>query len=404
MKIVTAKWLFDGEEFFEDYGVAFEEEIVEVASAKELKERFKSAEVEELGKECVIIPGLINPHLHLEFGANRTTLSYGDFIEWLFSVIEHRDELVEECRAGCFKKQIDSLLEGGTTTFGAVSSYGRELKACVAAPQRVVFFNEAIGSQPAAVDALYADFMQRLEESEKAASKKFIPAVALHSPYSVHPVLIRKILQNLGERPLSAHFMESPAEREWLTKGEGPFKRFFEEFLKQSSPLCFPEEFLQLLQGKKALLTHAVQADESLLKMVADAGHYITHCPRSNRLLGCGRVELKRLEELGISWLLGTDGLSSNNSLNQWDEMRAALMMHFEADANLFALDLLKASTSRAADALGLETGHLKRGFHADIITVKLPAEVGKKQDLPLQLILHTTHAKTIYIGGERYI
>jgi cytosine/adenosine deaminase-related metal-dependent hydrolase len=402
--IIAARWLFDGEKVLENLAVAFEEAIVETGPFEILETRYPDADIVRLSEEEVLLPGLINPHLHLEFGANTTHLKYGDFMAWLQSVIAHRDELIDACHAACYKRQIEEMLRSGTTCFGAVSSYGRELTACKAAPQRVVFFNEAIGSQPAAVDALYSDFMQRLEASERSASDRFVPAVAIHAPYSVHPILMKKILEETEGRPLTAHFMESPAEKEWLQEGKGPFKFFFESYLGQNRPLCHPGEFLQLLDGRKTLLTHAVQADEPLLDTIADAGHSITHCPRSNRLLGCGRLSIETVRKKGIPWLLGTDGLSSNTSLNLWDEMRAAIMLHHLAPLDLFAADLLRAVTSRAADALGLPVGRIRGGAWADLATVKLPDPPENGKSLPVQLILHTQNVTRLYIGGKQHV
>ncbi len=404
MKIISAKWVFDGETVLADRTVAFTDRIVAIESADTLKKRFPNADFVEAEADEILLPGLINPHVHLEFGANTTHLHYGDFIKWLQSVISRRDELIENCKAGCYKRQIEQMLKSGTTAFGAISSYGKDMIACKAAPQRVVYFNEIIGSQPAAVDALYADFMSRLNESEKLASDTFIPAVAIHSPYSVHPILVKKVLSQVKERPVSAHFMESPAEKEWLQNGKGPFKPFFETLLKQRSPLCFPEEFLGLLKGKKCLLTHAVQANRSLLKMVSEAGHSVVHCPRSNRLLGCGRLKIEELDELNVPLLLGTDGISSNISLNLWDEMRGALMLHYSASLESLALNLLKAVTSIAADGLNLPIGRIKKGNFADLIVVRLPDNSEDATSVPLQLLLHTSQVEQLYIGGKRYV
>jgi cytosine/adenosine deaminase-related metal-dependent hydrolase len=401
--IIDAKWLFDGETVHENVAVAFDTAIVDTGPFEVLETKFPNAEVVRLQKNEVVMPGLINPHVHLEFGANTTHLRYGDFMTWLNSVITHRDELVDACRAACYKRQLDEMLHCGVTTFGAVSSYGRELVACKAAPQRVVFFNEAIGSQPAAVDALYADFMQRLEASEEAAGERFIPAVAIHAPYSVHPVLMKKILERTPNRLLSAHFMESPAEKAWLQEGEGPFREFFERFLQQSRPLQTPEAFLEALD-RPTLLTHAVQADDELLEKMAAAGHTVVHCPRSNRLLGCGRLAIERVRERGIPWLLGTDGLSSNTSLNLWEEMRAAIMLQHAAPLDLFAADLLRAVTSRAAEALHLPVGRLEPGRLADLITLALPDAPEDARDLPLQTILHTVRVERLYIQGKRHV
>ena len=403
MKIIVAPRLFDGERVRENLAVAFDTAVEEIAPFEVLETRYPNAEVVRLADREVLLPGLVNPHVHLEFGANTTHLRYGDFMGWLHSVIERRDELVEACKAACYKRQIDAMLRSGTTAFGAVSSYGKELIACKAAPQRVVFFNEAIGSAPAAVDALYSDFMQRLEASEAAASDRFVPAVAIHAPYSVHPVLMRRILAETKGKLLSAHFMESPAEKAWLEAGEGDFKPFFENFLKQSAPLQSPGEFLEALD-RPALLTHAVQAGDALLEKIAGAGHTVTHCPRSNRLLGCGRLRIERLRDLDIPWLLGTDGLSSNTSLNLWEEMRAALMLHPGAPLELFAAELLRAATSRAADALKLPVGRIKEGALADLITVTLPDAPDRAEALPLQTLLHADTVTKLYIQGKQHV
>jgi len=403
LKIIDARWLFDGEYVQQNVAVAFDTAIVETGPFEVLETQFPQAEVVRLKENEVLMPGLINPHVHLEFGANTTHLRYGDFMAWLQSVIARRDELVEACRAACYKRQIDAMLHSGTTTFGAVSSYGRELTACRAAPQRVVFFNEAIGSQPAAVDALYADFMQRLEASQEAASERFIPAVAIHAPYSVHPILMKKILQQTKHLPLSAHFMESPAEKAWLEEGEGPFREFFEKFLQQSRPLQTPEAFLEALE-RPALLTHAVQADDDLLEKMAAAGHTVVHCPRSNRLLGCGRLRIEALMARDIPWLVATDGLSSNTSLNLWEEMRAALMLHHQGPLEPLGRTLLRSATSRAAEALGLPVGRIEPGRLADLITLSLPDAPEEGDSLPLQAILHTEGVESLYIQGKRYV
>jgi len=403
LKIIHARWLFDGEKIVENVAIAFDTHIEEIAPFEVLETKFPQAETVRLGSDALVMPGLVNPHVHLEFGANTTRLRYGDFMAWLDSVIAHRDALIEACKASCYKKQIDAMLRSGTTTFGAVSSYGGDFTACKAAPQRVVYFSEIIGSQPAAVDALYADFMQRLDQAREVASDRFIPAVAIHSPYSVHPILMKKVLTETPKMPLSAHFLESPAEKAWLEKGSGPFARFFETFLKQTRPLQTPEAFLDALE-RPTLLVHAVQAEKKHLKKMAEAGHTVVHCPRSNRYLGCGRLAIERLLEEGIDYMLGTDGLSSNTSLSLWDEMRAALMLHHEAPLDSFATDLLRRATAVAAKSLTLRTGRLEVGLSADLITLTLPGAVEEERAVALQAILHTQEVTTLYIGGKQYV
>jgi aminodeoxyfutalosine deaminase len=106
------------------------------------------------------MPGLINAHVHLEFSANKTTLKYGNFVEWLFSVIEHREELIEKATKELIDAELKTMLQNGTTTIGAISSYGLELPSCVASPLNVVYFTEVLGSKPEMIDTLFTDFVQ----------------------------------------------------------------------------------------------------------------------------------------------------------------------------------------------------------------------------------------------------
>ncbi len=401
MKVIRADYVMRMDEGFailRDGAVAFDARIRAVGPAKVVRDAYPDAEFVDAGARSVLLPGLVNVHVHLEFSANKTTLAYGDFIRWLGSVIRHREALSGKCRAICMKKVLDQMIASGTTTIGAVSSYGADLQACVHSPMRVVYFNEVLGSNPAMVDALFGDFLQRLQESKKAAREGFVPAISVHSPYSTHPILAQKALAIAKEEGMvvSTHFMESRAEREWLESGSGDFAGFFAKFMPGSRPVNTPMAYIRLFEGVPTLFTHAVHATEEEIAAMEAIG-VITHCPVSNRLLGNGRLEIGHLKRL----TLGTDGLSSNISLNLWDEMRAALMMHAQMPLNALARRLLLAATSEGAAALGQNSGVLETFKEADMIVVQLPDDPQEREDLPLQLLLHTKTAKMVYIGGE---
>ena len=389
-----------------DFAVCFDRKIVDIGRMEELRARYPQAEAIDLGADAVVLPGLINPHVHLEFSANRSLLKLGGFIPWLKSVIAQREQLLERCRKEeCVRKALRTILRSGTTAIGAISSFGADLHDCVHTPMKVVYFNEVLGSSPAAVDALYGDFLQRYEASESHACERFVPAISVHAPYSTHPVLARKALElaRSDGRLVSTHFLESPAELAWLERGEGEFVSFFASFMPDAKPMSTPESYLELFEGVPTLLTHAVQSSAKILDRIAEAGMKITHCPRSNTLLHTGRLDLEALRARGISWSLGSDGLSSNRSLSLWDEMRAALLLHHRLDPVELAAALLEAATAGGAQALDLEAGRIEPGRAADLIVVRLEQEVAHPEDLPLQLILHTQAPERIYIAGEVY-
>jgi len=406
MKIIKADYLYVEGEFKKEYGVAFKQSIIAVAPLVTLLERYPDAELLATEPNSVLYPGFINTHVHLEFSANKTTLDYGSFLPWLYSVIEERERLIEQCDTQMMRDSCDAMLRSGVTTFGAISSMGLDLDACANTPQRVVFFNELIGSSPQSVDALYGDFLQRLEASSQYKNRRITPAIAIHAPYSVHPILLKKAISLAKEKNtlISAHFLESPAERTWLEKSEGEFKEFFQNFFNQSVANNSIDGFISAFDTYPTHFTHCVQANDAELEKLSREGHSIAHCPRSNRLLGCGRLEIEKLQKLDILYSVATDGLSSNNTLNIFDELRAALMIHQGVELKDLASELINSVTSSAAEILKLECGRITEGYQADFAIVTLPETPNREDDIALWTILHTKKVSQLYIQGEQYV
>ncbi|MDD5118989.1 MAG: metal-dependent hydrolase [Sulfuricurvum sp.] len=401
MQILLSDAIFTNGTILRDHGIVFDKTILEVAPNDDLRSRF-GTQCTELGKGSVLVPGLINSHVHLEFSANRSTLTYGEFMPWLSSVIASRDELINECDDTCTTRAIETMLSNGITAFGAVSSYGFDLEACRKASQKVVYFNELIGSDPKMADALYADFQERLFSSQEIEREGFYPSVAIHSPYSVHRILIKKALKYAQEKELrvSAHFMESLAEREWLDNNSGAFQPFFQNFLKQTQAANTAEEFVSYFSEIPTLFTHAIQANENELSAIKAGGHSIIHCPISNRLLGNGTLDLQRLDVHSIPWLCGTDGLSSNYTLDLFEEMKIALFLHAHLDLLSLAINLWHSVTDHAAKALRLNCGTIAPTYDADILVMRIDYPINDQ--LPIHLINHPHIIESIYIQGEK--
>lgn len=300
MKIISASYILtcnDDFEILEDYAICFDKMILEIDKVKDLCLKYPNAELINLPQNSVLMPGLINPHVHLEFSANKNSLKYGSFISWLNSVIKKRDDLLASCDDIVIEKQLKIMQKSGTTSFGAISSFGNEFEACVKSPQRVVYFTEVLGSHPDAVDILFTDFKERLKHVKSNKNERLIPAISIHSPYSTHPILAKHALELAKKENyiVSTHFMESMAERNWLDSGKGEFGEFFKNFAPNAKPMCNADEFLELFEGCHTLFTHCVQIKKDEIQKIKDLNGFITHCPVSNRLLGTGRLEIENI-------------------------------------------------------------------------------------------------------------
>jgi len=405
MKIISASYLltFDTDfSIIKDGAIVFNQHIIEVGNLEYILNKYPNIEHTKLNENSVLMPGLINSHIHLEFSANKTTLKYANFYSWLNSVIRYREKLMEKAKTFLISKELKKLLKTGTTTIGAISSYSFDLEACLQSPINKVFFCEVIGSKPDMIDTLFADFKARLKDAQKHNSKNFQTAIAIHSPYSVHPFLLREVLSIAKEQDLvvSSHFMESFEEKEWLNKDEGSFLEFFKIFLNQDKAISKPLEFLNFFNGLKNIsFTHCVEASKEELDKIRSLGATINHCATSNRFLNNSRLNLDNLDKIPFS--IGTDGLSSNNSLSMFDELRACLLIHYEKDIVKFSKTLLNCATVNAALALGLHKGRLQSGFDADIIGFCLPDSIEDIEDIYMHIILHTKYVNSVIIGGE---
>ena len=405
MKIISANWVVTCDEnnsIIENGAVVFDDKIIEVDTLSNIEKKYPQIEIIKLEKNSVLMPGLINSHVHLEFSSNTTTLKYGNFMSWLNSVIKSRDDLINKADKKLISTKLDRMKKTGTTTIGAISSYSFDLEACVQSPLNTVFYCEVIGSKGDMVDTLFADFKNRLSSAKKLKSKSFIPAIAIHSPYSVHPFLVRETLKLAREEQLSvsSHFLESPEESLWLNEDKGAFLDFFKNFLGQEKAVTKPMEFLNLFSNIKNLsFTHCVEVKDEEIEKIKSLGATINHCVTSNRILNNSKLDLSKLKDIPFS--IGTDGLSSNNSLSMFDELRNVLITHWEKNIIDFSKVLLKSATVNPAISMGLNKGVIEKEFDSDMIAFTLPDEIEDKDDLAMQIILHTKFVDKTIIGGE---
>jgi cytosine/adenosine deaminase-related metal-dependent hydrolase len=404
--LLSADWILTCDDSFsiiQGGSIVFNDSIIDIGITEEIIKKYPNLTNEYQGKNSILMPGLINSHVHLEFSANKTTLKYGNFVQWLFSVMTNREELIEKATKELIDSELTKMLQNGTTTIGAISSYGFDMESCIQTPINVVYFTEVLGSKAEMIDTLFVDFKAKLKASISHESDNFIPAIAIHSPYSTHPFLIREVLSIAKENSMavSTHFQESKAENDWLNYSNGEFEYFFKDMLDQHKSLTKPSDFLYQFKGMENLsFTHCVEANAKELSQIKELNASIIHCPNSNRLLNNSILNLSYLENISLA--IGTDGLSSNHTLNMFEEIRNSFYMHTNLDANELASKLLIASTNGGAKALGLEKGILAKNKDADMISFKLPDTCETKDNLATSVLLHTSKVEKTYIKGKR--
>ena len=77
MKIISANWLVTCDEnnsIIKNGAVVFDDKIIEIDTLLNIEKKYPNVEIEKLGENSDLMPGLINSHVHLEFSGNTTTL------------------------------------------------------------------------------------------------------------------------------------------------------------------------------------------------------------------------------------------------------------------------------------------------------------------------------------------
>lgn len=151
--------------------------------------------------------------------------------------------------------------------------------------------------------------------------------------------------------------------------------------------------------GPRAILAHAIHLSPREIARVAETGSAIAHCPASNLFLASGAMPLSRYLEAGIRIGLGSD-VSGGPELSIFANIRAGAYIQSGlrvregtgAPPPLTPLEWLRLATYDAALALGLEDeiGTLEVGKAADLVAIdpRLVAPVpGIDSDEPAEIM-----------------
>ena len=103
-----------------DAGIAIDGALIAGCGPyRQIRERFGPADEIDLS-DCIVLPGLVNAHTHLELSHLRGKIPYdGDFVDWVFRLTKARGDshdslekiLIDACRES---------LQGGVTTVGDI--------------------------------------------------------------------------------------------------------------------------------------------------------------------------------------------------------------------------------------------------------------------------------------------
>jgi cytosine/adenosine deaminase-related metal-dependent hydrolase len=346
-----------------------------VGEAAALKQRLRDVPFER--HRGLLMPGLVNAHVHLELSALRgETRSGGGFGPWVSSMMEKRGRIVPEQDAEAIEAGVSELLRSGTVAVGEVTNSLTSVDALASAPLLGRVFHEIFGMRRETAQVMREAAKEaRSARANWPASLSYVAAP--HTLYSLDPDSVRELVREADGAVTTLHLSEHAAERAFLRDGTGPFADFLRARNVSPadwqppgiSPVAYADRLGALRPNVLAVHLCATTRDE--LSLVAQRGAPVVLCPRSNLFIELKLPPLFDMLQVGLTPALGTDSLASNTTLDVLAEA-SALRDRFP---QVPAWQFVSMATWYGAKALGLShrVGALAEGLAPGVLLVELP-------------------------------
>ncbi len=344
---------------------------------------------------CIVFPGLINTHHHFYQTLTRAVPAAQDanLFNWLKTLypiwarmtpddifISTQTALAELALSGCTTASDHLyLFPNGSRLDDEIAAAG-EVGLRLHASRGSMSLGESQGGLPPdsvvdSEDAILND-SQRLIESYHDAQRGSMLQIVLApcSPFSVSGDLMRQsaILAREYGVHLHTHLAETQDEEVFCQEKFG----------------YRPAGYMQSLDwvGEDVWFAHAVHANPAEIRLFAQTGCGVAHCPSSNMRLASGIAPLQAYLKAGVKVGLGVDGSASNDGSHMLAESRQAMLLARlsaglqgaslsgqDAPALLTARQALELATRGGAAVLGRpDLGSLEVGKCADFAALRL--------------------------------
>lgn len=325
--------------------------------------------VVDLG-DAVIVPGLVNPHCHLEFSAISEPLQPGPpggLVGWVPEVINARRSCDRDDTVAAIMTGLRESAGEGVTLIGEIAT----ADPAIAYPQqgvpRLRIYRECLG--------LHAFRSRASLDRLRSQIDRLLPlaaGVSPHAPYSVSAALAVKLIRLAVNKslPVTVHLAESREEQELIERASGPFRHLLETLGAWPVPtprLLSAADWVSLAcRAERAAFIHATFLDNTAFARLArhrDRAAVVV-CPRTAGLISGSLAPIRRLLAAGIRVAIGTDGRGSASDLSPRHE--AATLIDQGIVTPDEALTML---TTSAAWAINCEhtAGRLISGRPADL-------------------------------------
>jgi len=360
-----------------------DDKIVQICKLEDLP-RTESSEIEIDSKGMVIIPGLIDTHVHLAQALIRGCADDTELIGWLQKFVwPLQGNFNQEDGKTSAELCMLEMIKSGTTTFLESllhSRYGFDgiAESLRKSGMRGILSKTVMGlpsyggkesiMHPGMIEdaeTTLRDVETHFKRWNGAADGRIKVWYGARSLGGCTPELFGKIAE--GARRLGTgitmHLSEVKEDVKYTQENFG----------------MMPAEFMNKtgFVGPNVVFVHGVWLTEKEWKILAEKGASLAHCPSSNMKIASGIAPVPEMMRAGMNVSLGCDGGPSNNCYDMIREMKTASLLQKARLLDPLVLNsetVLEMATLNGAKALGLQDqiGSIEAGKKADLILLNI--------------------------------
>ena len=363
IKNVTIVPMDGKEDVLENTNIYIEEE--KITHIGKLEDDIKATKIID-GKNKVAMPGLINTHTHIGMSLLRNYADDLPLHEWLTQKIWPAEANLkgEDVYWGSLLSMVE-MIQTGTTAFCDMYFFMDEVgKGLEQAGIRGVLTRGLI-EEPGKEKEKLDDTRNLYKDWNGEGNGRIKVMVAPHAPYTCSPAYLEDIMDLAYELKTGIHIHLSETKKEvedsFKTYGKSPIKHVWDLGLFELPTIA----------------AHCVHVNKEDIKILKENHVNPVNNPSSNLKLASGFAPIDEMLKIGVNVSLGTDGSSSNNNLNMFEEVHIASIVNkaVNMDAvSIPAITALRMATINGAKALqwDKEIGSIEVGKKADIILIDM--------------------------------
>lgn len=397
--ITVVTWDNDEIRVIKNATVETEQDKITYVGGKRDREDDRKVKIDGTGK--ALIPGLVNAHTHIPMTLMRSYADDMNLQTWLFDhIFKVEDRLAGEDVYWGSKLGMMEMLAGGTTCFCDMYYFVDRIAQATAESGMRALLSRGLTNNDDKDD--YSDDY-RIKEAVETFKKwhgtendRIRVAFAPHAIYTCAPGYIRAV-RNIAEK-LDAYIHVHVDE---TAKEHG-------DSLKQYGKTPVQHLYDIGLFDLPTIAAHCVHVTGHDMDLMKEKNVSFIHNPGSNLKLGSGIAPVPEALKKGINVALGTDGASSNNNLNMWEEMNLAALIHKGAKQDPLAVraeEAFRMATVNGAKALGFDnTGCIKEGFAADMVIIDVSKPHYQPEHNLISNLAYSAQAsdvETVFVDGR---